>query len=74
MGGKRESQEFKETFRKSRESKGKNRFGTPPDSTRRTRMGDPGWWTTVWRIACRTGVIFCVFQGNRGESEVRAKR
>ena len=25
-------------------------------------------------IACRTGVIFCVFQGNRGESEAYAKR
>ena len=25
-------------------------------------------------IACRTGVIFCIFQGNRGESEVNAKR
>ena len=25
-------------------------------------------------IACRTGVIFCVFQGNRVESEASAKR
>ena len=25
-------------------------------------------------IACRTGVIFCVFQGNRGESEAKARR
>ena len=26
------------------------------------------------KIACRTGVIFCVFQENRGESEASAKR
>ena len=25
-------------------------------------------------LACRTGVIFCVFQGNRGESEAKARR
>ena len=25
-------------------------------------------------VACRTGVIFCVFQGHRGESEASAKR
>ena len=25
-------------------------------------------------IACRTGVIFCVFQANRGKSEASAKR
>ena len=25
-------------------------------------------------LACRTGVIFCVFQGNRGEREASAKR
>ena len=25
-------------------------------------------------LACRTGVIFCVFQGNTGESEASAKR
>ena len=25
-------------------------------------------------LACRTGVIFCVFQANRGESEASAKR
>ena len=24
-------------------------------------------------IACRTGVIFCVFQGNRGKSEVSTR-
>ena len=28
----------------------------------------------ILREACRTGVIFCVFQGNRGESEASAKR
>ena len=26
------------------------------------------------RVACRTGVIFCVFQANRGESEARARQ
>ena len=25
-------------------------------------------------VACRTGVIFCVFQANRDESEASAKR
>ena len=25
-------------------------------------------------LACRTGVMFCVYQGNRGESEASAKR
>ena len=24
--------------------------------------------------ACRTGVMFCVYQGNRGENEASAKR
>ena len=28
----------------------------------------------VSKLACRTGVIFCVFQANRGESEASAWR
>ena len=27
-----------------------------------------------FRVACRTGVIFCIFQRNRGEREASAKR
>ena len=29
--------------------------------------------TAAVEVACRTGVIFCVFQSNKGESEASAK-
>ena len=45
---------------------------------RRTESGF-GWsakgqGTSGVALACRTGVLFCVFQANRGESEASAKR
>ena len=39
------------------------------ESTALTRIAAVAEW-----LACRTGVTFCVFQANRGESELSAKR
>ena len=49
-------------------------LGSPPVDSRSLKRPRDYWGRVRVFLACRTGVIFCVFQGNRGKSEASAKR